>query len=156
MAGRSRDPKLVKLRDLGVLNPHPERVDDRLFAEHPFFDARDLIQVKYEMLRAARVEERPVRIVAARFGLSHVTYYQLKAAFEESGLAGLLPKKRGPRGGHKLTSKVLSFLDEHIAAADSVPSATELASLLEEHLSVVVHPRSIERALGRRGERKQR
>jgi transposase len=156
MAGRSRDPKVVKLRDLGVLNPHPERVDDPLFADHPFFDARDLVQVKYEMLRAARVDAQPVRVVAARFGLSHVTYYQLKAAFGESGIAGLLPKKRGPRGGHKLTSAVLSFLDDHIAEADAVPPAAELASLLREQLSVVVHPRSIERALARRGEKKRR
>ena len=48
------DPKSLALRQQGCLNPHPERVSDELFQTREFFDARDLVQVKYEMLR--RVE----------------------------------------------------------------------------------------------------
>jgi hypothetical protein len=40
------------------LNPSPERVTDELFQE--FFDPRDLVQVKYEMLRRVQTEGQPV------------------------------------------------------------------------------------------------
>ncbi|SJM32648.1 hypothetical protein BQ8482_300019 [Mesorhizobium delmotii] len=44
-----RDPKALA-RD-GALNPRPEAARDTLFAGNPFFDARDLVQVRYEMVR---------------------------------------------------------------------------------------------------------
>jgi transposase len=150
MAGHSPDPKLIALRELGVLHPHPERVSDPLFVEHAFFDPRDLVQVKYEMLRLARLEAHPVRVVAARFGFSHVSYYQLRKALETSGLVGLLPKKRGPRGGHKLTPEVLDFVEAQIRRTDLSLDPLELVELVEMHFGVDVHPRSLERALARR------
>ena len=50
------DSKGESLRQQGVLNPHPEKVADPLFHDSEFFDPRDLVQVKYEMLRRVRVE----------------------------------------------------------------------------------------------------
>ena len=50
------DDKGESLRQQGVLNPHPQRVVDPLFLEGGFFDPRDLVQVKYEMLH--RVHSR--------------------------------------------------------------------------------------------------
>jgi hypothetical protein len=40
---------------------------------------------------------------------SRPTYYQAEADFQRDGLFGLLPEKRGPRQGHKLTPEVLDF-----------------------------------------------
>jgi hypothetical protein len=37
--------------DSGTLNPHPTAVSDTLFRENPFFDSKDLLQVRYELLR---------------------------------------------------------------------------------------------------------
>ena len=53
------DSKGESLRQQGVLNPHPEKVADPLFHDSEFFDPRDLVQVKYEMLRRVRVGGRP-------------------------------------------------------------------------------------------------
>ena len=39
------------LRKHHALNPHPENIGDELFAQLEFFDPRDLVQIKYEMLR---------------------------------------------------------------------------------------------------------
>ena len=64
------DPKPDALRLQGSLNPHPERVQDPLFAAADFFDARDLVQVKYEMVRRVRVDGQPVSRSAAAFGFS--------------------------------------------------------------------------------------
>ena len=78
---------------------------------HPFFDARDLVQVKYEMLRRARREGQPVSQVAAAFGFSRPSFYAAQALFEQAGLPGLVPQWPGPRRAHKLSEAVVDFLE---------------------------------------------
>jgi hypothetical protein len=63
---------------------------------NPFFDARDLVQVKYEMLRRVRQEGRRVTKSAAAFGFSRPSFYEAQASFEIGGLPGLLPQRPGP------------------------------------------------------------
>jgi hypothetical protein len=63
---QSLDSKGESLRQQGVLNPHPQKVADPLFLRGEFFDPRDLVQVKYEMLRRVRVEGSSVSEVAQR------------------------------------------------------------------------------------------
>lgn len=46
-AAQDRDGKKEALRKQGALNPKPEQVTDPLFQQDPFFDPRDLVQVKY-------------------------------------------------------------------------------------------------------------
>ena len=53
------DAKREALQRQGSLNRRPERVSDTLFTEDEFFDPCDVVQVKYEMLRRVRREERP-------------------------------------------------------------------------------------------------
>jgi len=140
------DEKLRALRASQTLHPHPERVRDPLFISgSPFFDPRDLVQVKYELLRRVRVEGEAVSQAAARFGLSRPTYYTALAAWERAGLIGLLPQPTGPRQAHKLTPEILARLLPHAATQ----SSAQLAEWLREHEHLRVHPRSIERALAR-------
>ena len=73
---RQNDGKTEALRRGGVLNRHAERVSDAQFAEGQFFDARDLVQVKYEMLRKVSAEGASVTEAAGAFGLSRVSFYQ--------------------------------------------------------------------------------
>jgi transposase len=145
---KTSDTKHLALARDGALNPRALDVRDPLFRENDFFDARDLVQVKYEMLRRARVDRYPVSRAAAQFGFSRPSFYEAKAAFEQSGLAGLAPRKRGPRGGHKLTETVLASLAE-AKASDPTLSATALARRLEQEAGLTVHPRTIERGLAR-------
>jgi hypothetical protein len=49
-----RDLKERALEEAGVLNPDPESVTDGRFRSQEFFDPRDLVQVKYEMVRRVR------------------------------------------------------------------------------------------------------
>jgi hypothetical protein len=49
--------KIQILRQQGVLNPHPQAVTDSLFQTGDFFDAHDLLQVKYEMFRRVDVDK---------------------------------------------------------------------------------------------------
>lgn len=146
------DRKLQELRKRAALHPHPEKVSDELFAEHDFFDPRDAIQTKYEMLRRVRVDRLPVARAARSFGFSRPTFYKAQTAFERDGLPGLLPAKPGPRSAHKLSSEVMAFVRELLDEEPSL-TASELVDLLRERLDLVVHKRSIERALAREEKR---
>ena len=75
----SRDPKSQALQQQGCLHPHPEQVTDELFQTREFFDPRDLVQVKYEMLRRVESEGLPVSRSAAAFGFSRPSFYQAQA-----------------------------------------------------------------------------
>ena len=93
------DQKTLELKRTGTLNPRPDAVSDTLFRENPFFDRKDLLQVRYEMLRRHSMEGVSIVDVAATFGVSRPTVYQAQAAFQQAGLSGLLPKHRGPKEG---------------------------------------------------------
>lgn len=148
------DPKPAALRLHGSLNAHPDRVQDPLFAGADFFDARDLVQVKYEMVRRVRVDAHPASHAAAAFGVSRPTFYQAQAALQRGGVAALVPKKPGPRRAHKLDVDVVEFLIQQRAEDRSV-RAPELARRVRVRFTRTVHPRSVERALARR-EKKRR
>src|SRR5579863_7294932 len=107
---REPDQKTLQLKRTGTLNPQPGSVSDPLFKENLFFDARDLLQVRYEMLRRHSVEQVSIVDVAAQFGVSRPTVYQTQAAFQQAGLSGLVPKRRGPKEGHKLSAEVIEYM----------------------------------------------
>jgi transposase len=149
MPSRRSRRRQEALKELGALHPHPERVHDPLFQDSAFFDPHDLVQVKYEMLRRVRTTATSVSDVAAAFGFSRPAFYQAREALERAGLAGLLPRKRGPRGPHKLTDEILAVLAAKQREDGSAVPARELAAALEEEFGIAAHPRSIERSLAR-------
>lgn len=148
-ARRHADSKARALREEGTLNLHPETVHDVLFQENEFFDPRDLLQVKYEMLRRVRVEGQSIQQAAETFGFSRPSFYKAQKAFDQEGIPGLLPQRRGPHGAHKLTGEIMEAI-EQMVQEDQTVRAPALAKRIEEQFGLTVHPRSIERALARR------
>lgn len=144
--GDGKDPKIKALAEEGTLNPAPEKVHDPKFREQEFFDRRDLVQVKYEMLRRVSVEKASVTDATEEYGVSRPTYYQTKASFHQAGIAGLVPKKRGPRGPHKLQGKVLAFVEQHLIEGEPI-RARALAKRIRQQFDLDVHPRTIERTV---------
>ena len=145
------DPRHAKrslLRQQSTLNPRPDEVQHESFRNSDFFDPEDLLQVKYEMLRQVDVEKQPVSQAAKAFGFSRPSFYQAQAVFQEAGLAGLLPQKRGPRSGHKLTGELMQFVMQ-LRAAEPEISTSQLAKRVAQRFGVSVHPRSIDRQLRR-------
>lgn len=143
------DRKLAALRAQHAAHPHPDAVRDSAFTSgNPFFDPRDLVQVRYEMLRRVREEGRPVTGTAAAFGVSRPAFYAAAASFEQAGLPGLVPERPGPRRAHKLSETVVEALAASLAADPSLNSAS-LAQIAEERFGIRVHRRSVERALAR-------
>jgi len=145
------DEKLRALRQSRTLHPHPEQVRDPLFTSgSPFFDPRDLVQVKYELLRRVRVDGYSVSQATSLFALSRPTFYAAQSAWEQAGISGLFPQSTGPRQAHKLTDEIMAEL----RPLAQTMSAAELARWLHEQRDLIVHPRSIERALARQPRQK--
>ena len=143
---KNNSDKQKALQQHGTLNPRPQDVRHPLFQNSEFFDPSDLLQVKYDMLLQAHAEKRAVSRTAKEFGFSRPSFYQTEFAFEQDGLPGLLPQKRGPRNGHKLTPEVMKFVTEQQTLEPSL-SLAQLAELVQHNFQVKVHPRSIERQL---------
>lgn len=141
----SKRSKADILLEEGTLNLAPEKVLDPKFREGEFFDPHDAVQVKYEMLRRVSVEKASVADAAAEYGVSRPTYYQAQTKLNEEGIAGLVSKKRGPHGPHKVQGEVLAFLRRRLVPGEPI-RARELATLIQREFGVDVHPRTIERA----------
>src|SRR6478735_934865 len=76
-----KDARLKALQQQGTLNSRPQDVRDALFHQHDFFDPRDLVQVKYEMLRRVQAEGKSVTDTSADFGLSRPSFYASSEKF---------------------------------------------------------------------------
>jgi transposase len=143
---KTRTAKDKALLEEGTLNPSPGKVRDPKFQENEFFDPRDLVQVKYEMLRRVSIEKASATEATEEYGVSRPTYYQTKSSFDKGGLAGLVPRKRGPHGPHKLQGEALAFVQQQLVAGQPV-RARELAKLVRQRFDLAIHPRTIERAV---------
>jgi len=139
------------LEHAGLLHPAPDAVLAESFRAHPeFFASFDKVQVKYEMLRARVVDGRAVTAAAEAHGYSRAAFYLVAAAFERSGMVGLLDERPGRRGPLKLSPEVLAFLGARRRERPGA-SGAELAGELEAALGVRLHRRTVEKALGGRG-----
>ena len=119
---------------------------DQLFSENEFFDAHDMVQVKYEMLRCVRVENIPIKEASKYFGFSRTAFYQIQSAFKQKGLNGLMPQKRGPKNRYKLQPEIIQFIQLKIEETPSI-RINKLAYIVKEKFELDIHPRSIIRAL---------
>lgn len=150
----SSNDKHKRLKEQGALNPHPERVKDELFRDPmlEFFDPHDLVQVKYEMLRSVEKEGRPVTEASKVFGFSRPAFYQVQSQFKEGGITGFTHERPGPKSAHKLTPDVVKFIEDRIKEGEPL-RARALVPLIKDEFNKQVHPRSIERAIARRGKK---
>lgn len=139
-------PSIAKQEELhknGTFNHHADTISAEVFASSRFFDAHDLIQVKYEMLRAVEKEEGDVSSISAAFGFSRVSFYQIKKAFDQNGVSGLTPKKRGPKGSRKLNSDDVVFA----RGLEGTHTKAKILALLRDERGVKVSKRTLERQL---------
>jgi transposase len=134
------------LKSMGSFYPNFSKVQHQLFLENDFFDSLDIVQVKYEMLRSVHIEKVAIREAAKTFGFSRTAFYQIQSAFEQKGLAGLISQKRGPKNRHKLRSEIMQFILSRIEKDPRI-STQNLVIQVKENFEVVIHSRSIARAL---------
>jgi transposase len=149
-----RDPEAKRkaLQTTGTFNPRASQVRHPLFQQSSFFDPEDLLQLKYETLRALEIEHCPIAKAARDFGLSRPTIYEAQIQFQQQGLEGLLPHKRGPKAAHKLTEELLQYFQEQLAVQPEL-KAEELARRVRQRYRVKLHPRTIQKALNAKAKR---
>ncbi len=145
--------KTAILKRHRCLNPRPgDVVDPDFVSGNPFFDARDLVQVKYEMLRRVERDDESAARTSAAFGLSRPSFYNAMRAFRSEGVEGLAARPPGPRGPHKLDEEIMAFVEHTLAENDGI-RLLDIAASIKDAFGVSVHPRSIERALKRKKSR---
>jgi transposase len=142
--------KIEALHFSGALHRHPEKVRHPLFAEHDFFDPNDMVQLKYETIRAIEVDGRPIAQAALDYGLSRPTIYEAQENFRQEGIGGLLPQKRGPKKARKLTPEVRFYLEELVASEPDL-KGTVLVQRVRRRFGIVLHPRTVEKAVRKKG-----
>lgn len=130
-----------------LLHPRPDAVTHALFRSFPdFFDSRDLLQVRYELLRGHCIDGETVVRVCREFGISRQTFYNLLEKFERQGIPGLLPGMPGPKGPTKVTPAVREFVGARLVEDPEV-SGMVLAARLKDEFSLALHKRTVERLL---------
>ena len=147
----AEDPKVTALRESRCLNPHPEQVTDPAFLADGFFDARDAVQVKYEMVRAVTPRRRAghrrggrVRVLTAVVLPGRCCPGRRRTAGPGAGQARAPRRPQAHRAGPGLGRGAAGGRS---AAEDRRPGRPIAAEF-----GVRVHPRSVERALARRRE----
>ncbi len=136
--------RLRAVTEAGLLHPNPTGVFAPLFTAGPgFFLASDKVQVKYEMLRAHLADAMPVSEAAGTHGYSRAAYYLVAAAFDQSGMAGLVDERRGRRGPIKLRPEIVEFIRAEGG------SGAQIAEQVAARFGVLLHRRTIERVRGR-------
>src|SRR6476469_5711680 len=130
------------LEQAGLLHPAAGAVLAEPFRAHPeFFAAFDKVQVKYEMLRAHVIDGQTASTAAHAHGYSRAAFYLVSAAFERSGMIGLLDERPGRRGPLKITPEILAF----IAQGPPEASGADLAGQIADRFGVELHRRTVER-----------
>jgi len=102
--------KIQFLEKEGLLNPKPERVKNQFFKTLDFFDAMDLPQVRYEMLRAARIEKYSVAKACKLFGFSREYFYKLERNFKARGYSALIGSPKGRRPLIAINQEIVTFI----------------------------------------------
>jgi transposase len=135
------------LDQAGLLHPAAGSVVAEPFRSRPrFFASFDKVQVKYEMLRAHVLDGQSASGAASAHGYSRAAFYLVQAAFDRSGMVGLLDERPGRRGPLRLSPEVLAFLEARRREAPQA-SGAQLARELDAGLGVKLHRRTVEKAL---------
>ena len=151
------DSKKKFLEQEGFINPKPERISHPLFNTLEFFDSFDLPQVRYEMIRAARIEGIPVTTACKWFGFSREYFYKLERTFMNRGYVGLLGSTMGRRPLIALNQEIVNFI-VHRKIEDPVLSGEDLRKEIQKIYQVDCSRRTVERiveklGLGKKGVR---
>lgn len=139
----------------GLLNPKPARVSYQLFKTIDFFEPLDLPQVRYEMLRIARIEGFSVAEACRLFGFSREYFYKLERIFMTRGFISLLGSSMGRRPLIALNQELINFI-LHRKIEEPRVSCEKICLQIKKLYQVDCSCRTIERivekfGLGKRG-----
>lgn len=134
------------LLQAGALNKHPEKITSPIFMKHDFFDPLDKVQIKYEMLRANRVDKIKVSEISKQFNYSRDGFYRILRKFKKNGIAGLFEpsckKKNTVINNRDITNMIIR---EKVKQSDI--SGNKLAQKINSTFKTNFGKRTVEKAL---------
>jgi transposase len=137
------------LRKNGTYNKNHDSVKAGDFQQGIFFDAEDLAQVKYEMLRSVAKGENSILEASSMYGFSRQSYYIIKNSVDKEGLSALIPKKTGPKESYKLKKEGQVFIDQYTRSHPDANS-NEVNRALREATGISVHNRTVDRYMAKK------
>jgi len=143
------------LNKKGLLNRRAERVTHPLFLTLDFFDPLDLPQVKYELMRAARVDNISVVEACRLFGFSREYFYRLEKAFVKHGYVSLIGSPMGRRPIISLNHEIVTFI-VHRKMDEPKLSGESLRKEILHQYSIDCSRRTVERIIEKLGLEKKR
>ena len=145
-----KESKRAFLEKEGLLNSKPQRVSHPLFETLDFFDPFDLPQVRYEMIRSARVEKMPVAEACQLFGFSREYFYKLERAFMSRGYIAMLGSTMGRRPIIALNQEIINFIAHRKIEQPGV-SGEKLRQQIQRLYNVDCSRRTVERIVEKLG-----
>ena len=145
-----KESKRAFLEKERLINPKPERVSCPLFETLDFFDPFDLPQVRYEMIRSARVEKTPVAQACKLFGFSREYFYKLERAFMARGYIAMLGSTMGRRPIIALNQEIINFIAHRKIEAPEL-SGEKLRQEIQGLYKVDCSRRTVERIVEKLG-----
>lgn len=115
--------------------------------------ADDEITRKLAMLIEGECEGLGPLQAAQKFGFSKQRYFQIRKAFQESGAAALLSRRRGPKTNYRRTSEVERQVIRH-RFLDAEASAEVIAQKIRQ-TGLPISTRSVERIIADYGLQKK-
>jgi transposase len=113
----------------------------------------DQVSRRLAMLIVGECEGKGATQAARRFHFSRQRYYQLLAAFEREGAAGLALERRGPKTDYRRTEQIVRLVIRH-RFLDAEASAEVIAQKLQQE-GHTISQRSVERIIADYGLQKK-
>lgn len=142
--------KEERLKESNTYNPKCDKVTACDFIENEVMDSRDLLQVRYEIVRAIEYDNKPVKEICSEFGVSASTARRYVRNLKEGGLIALVPEQKGPSGPTKLSKDAADFIDTYLKNNPKA-SGGKVHNALENRLHPGISKRTVERYLSKKG-----
>ena len=143
--------KEERLKSTHTFNPNYDKINDPTFASSDVLDTRDLLQVRYEMVRSVRIDKDSPKDVASRFGVSEATLRRHIRDLRDGGMIALVPDIRGPKGQHSLNDEEIQYIESYLVKHPDASGGQVHSALVQEKQSEV-SKRTIERYLASKKE----
>ena len=112
-------------------------------------DPQDLLQVRYELVRAIDYDKKPVKEICAEYGVSVTTARRYLEDLRKGGLIALVPEPKGPSGPTKLTKEAIEFI-ENFLKENPRASGGKIHKALEARFHLGISKRTVERFLSKK------
>ena len=142
--------KQSHLKKSNTFNTKSDKITARLFADNELMDPQDLLQVRYELVRAIEYDKKPIKEICAEYGVSATTARRYIDDLRKGGLIALVPDPKGPSGPTKLTKEAAEFIENYLKENPRA-SGGKIHNALEAKLHLGVSKRTVERFLSKKG-----